>query len=73
MAFRVELIVLDDSVVRQDTKGLPAFDSVDRKIRPICREHGRAIELLGQRDKRGIREVHRQIGILVEELPDTLQ
>jgi hypothetical protein len=63
----------DESVARQDTKGLPAFDSVDRKIRPIRREHGRAIELLAQRDKRGIRKVHRQIGILVEQLPDTLQ
>ena len=67
------VIVLDDSVARQDTKGLPAFESVDQKIRPIRREHGRAIELLGQRDKRGIRKVHRQIGILVEQLPDTLQ
>jgi hypothetical protein len=65
--------VLDDSVARQDTKGLPAFDSVDRKIRAIRREHGRAIELLGQGDERGIRKVHRQIGIFVEQLPDTLQ
>ena len=65
--------VLDDSVARQDTKGLPAFDSVDRKIRAIRREHGRGIELLGQRDERGIRKVHRQIGIFVEQLPDTLQ
>jgi hypothetical protein len=67
------MIVVDDSVARQDTKGLPAFDSVDREIRSIRREHGRAIELLGQRDKRGIRKVHRQIGMLVEQLPDTLQ
>ena len=65
--------VLDDSVARQDTKGLPTFDSVDRKIRAIRREHGRAIELLGQRDESGIRKVHRQIGVLVEQLPDTLQ
>jgi hypothetical protein len=65
--------VQGDSVARQDTKGLPAFDSVDRKIPAIRREHGRAIELLGQRDERGIRKVHRQIGILVEQLPDTLQ
>ena len=33
-----------DSVARQDTKGLPAFDSVDRKIRPIRGQHGRALE-----------------------------
>ena len=26
---------LDDSVARQDTKGLPAFDPVDRKIRAM--------------------------------------
>ena len=50
------MIVVDDSVARQDTKGLPALG-----------------QLLGQRHKRGIRKVHRQIGILVEQLPDTLQ
>ena len=54
-------------------KGLPAFDSVDRKIRAIRREHGRAIELLGERDERGICKVHWQTGIFVEQLPDTLQ
>ena len=61
------------SIARHDTKGFPAFDPVDRKIRTIRREHGRAIELFGQRDQRGIRKVHRQIGILVEQLPDPLQ
>ena len=61
------------SVARHDTKGLPAFDSVDREICTIRREHGRAVEFFGQRNKRGIRKVHRQIGILVEQLPNALQ
>ena len=31
------------------------------------------MELFGQRDERGVRKVHRQIGVLVEQLPDALQ
>jgi mannose-6-phosphate isomerase-like protein (cupin superfamily) len=64
---------VESSVARQDTKGLPAFDSVHREIHTIRREHGRALELLRQRDQRGICEVHRQIGVLVEQLANTPQ
>jgi hypothetical protein len=43
---------LEDSVARDETKGLPALDSVDREIRTIRRKHGSAIELFGSRDER---------------------
>jgi hypothetical protein len=61
------------SVARHDPKRLPAFDSVDREICAIRREHGRAIELFGQRDQRGVRKVHRQVGVLVQQFPNALQ
>ena len=61
------------SIVRHETKWLTALEPVDRKVRPVRREHGRAIELLGQRDQGGVRKVHRKIGVLVEQLPDALQ
>lgn len=35
------------SVARHNTKGLPAFDSVDGEVRTIRREYGGAIELFG--------------------------
>ena len=63
----VDAMTIDPcSATRHDTKGLPALDSVDREIRTIRREHGRAVELFSQCDERGIRKIHRQIGILVE-------
>ncbi len=61
------------SIVRHQPKVLAAFEPVDGENRSIRREHGRAIELFGQRDERGVRKIHRKIGIRVEQLPAALQ
>src|SRR3989442_14726617 len=48
--------ILGPSIVRHQTKGLAAFEPVDGEVRSVGREYGRAIELFGQRDERGIRK-----------------
>ena len=47
------------SIVRQNSKGLSAPESVNREVRSVGRKHGRAVELLGQHDERRVRKIHR--------------
>ena len=63
----------DSHIVRHETKRLAAFEAIDREVRSVRREHGRAIELFGQRDERGVREVHRRISVLVQQLSNAHQ